>query len=165
MTVTNADTQAIPVAFGFHPAFLWPLPGAGSKLDQVIDFAVDEPGPLARLDANGLIADEIASPVKGSRLLLSDELFKDDALIFLRPNSRSLRFGPANGGSPALKVDFEGMPQLGIWTKPGAPYLCIEPWFGYSSPAEFSGPLSEKPGSINLAPGEAKTFAMSIELV
>ena len=84
------------------------------------------------------------SPVKGRRLTLADGLFEDDALIFLSLNSRSLRFGPANGGSPALKIDFEGMPHLGIWTKPGAPYLCIEPWSGYASPAGFSGALTEE---------------------
>ena len=78
---------------------------------------------------------------------------------------RSLRFGPADGGAPSLKIDFESMPDLGIWTKPGAPLLCIEPWSGYASPATFSGPLTEKPGSVNLAPGEARAFAMSVELL
>ena len=165
VTVTNTDTKPIPVAFGFHPAFRWPLPGAGAKLDQVVDFALDEPGPLTRIDSDGLIARELESPVKGRRLTLADELFEDDALIFLSLNSRSLRFGPANGGSPVLKIDFESMPHLGIWTKPGAPYLCIEPWAGYASPAAFSGPLTEKPGSMNFMPGEAKNFSMSVELV
>jgi len=165
VTVTNTDTKSIPVAFGFHPAFKWPLPGAGPKLDQVIDFALDEPGPLTRINTDGLITRQLKSPVRGRRLLLADELFEDDALIFLNLNSRSLRFGPANGGSPALRIEFESMPHLGIWTKPGAPYLCIEPWSGYASPAEFSGPLTEKPGSVNLGPGEAKAFAMSVELV
>ncbi len=149
--VTNADTKPIPVAFGFHPAFRWPLPGAGARLDHVIDFAADEPGPLTRIDAEGLVARQLESPVEGRRLALEDRLFEDDALIFLSLNSRSLRFGPAKGGSPALKVDFESMPHLGVWTKPGAPFLCIEPWSGYASPADFSGPLTEKPGSITLA--------------
>ncbi|MGO9546677.1 MAG: aldose 1-epimerase family protein [Rhodomicrobium sp.] len=164
-TVTNTDTRPIPVAFGFHPAFAWPLPGAGARLDHAIDFAASEPGPLTRIDAGGLIARELASPVQGRRLALTDDLFVDDALIFLSLNSRSLRFGPADGGSPALNIEFEVMPYLGIWTKPGAPFLCIEPWCGYASPNDFSGPLTEKPGSINLAPGEARVFAMSVELV
>jgi galactose mutarotase-like enzyme len=165
VTVTNADKVPIPVAFGFHPAFKWPLPDAGPKLDQVIEFALAEPGSIARLDANGLIARAAPSPVNGRRLALRDELFEDDALIFLNLNSRSLRFGPSEGSSASLRVAFEGMPQLGIWTKPGAPYLCIEPWHGYASPAGFAGPLTEKPGSVNLAPGEAKTFGMSVELL
>jgi galactose mutarotase-like enzyme len=165
VTVTNTDTKPIPVAFGFHPAFRWSLPGAGAKLDQVVDFALDEPGPLTGLDTDGLVARELESPVRGRRLTLSDELFEHDALIFLGLKSRSLRFGPANGNSTALKIDFEDMPHLGIWAKPGAPYLCIEPWSGHASPAAFSGPLTEKPGSLNLKPGEAKNFAMNVEVV
>ncbi len=165
ITVTNTDTRPIPVAFGFHPGFAWPLPGAGAKLDQAIDFALDEPGLSTRVSAGGLIARELPSPVKGRRLALTDELFEDDVLIFLSLNSRSLRFGPAEGGSPTLKIEFESMPHLGIWTKPGAPFLCIEPWHGYASSDDFSGPLSAKPGSVNLAPGEAKIFAMSVGLV
>jgi galactose mutarotase-like enzyme len=165
-TVTNTDVRPIPVAFGFHPAFRWPLPGAGAKLDQVVDFAMNEPAPITRLDPDGLIARELPSPVVGNRLTPSDDLFDDDALLFLRSQSRSLRLGPARGGSPSLKVDFAGMPHLGIWTKPGgAPFLCIEPWSGHASPADFDGPLSEKPGSINLALGEAKVFQMGVELI
>ncbi len=163
--VTNTDAQPIPVAFGFHPAFRWPLPGAGAKLDQVIDFAEGEPEPVSRIDAEGLIVRDIPSPVTGNRLTLDDALFDDDALIFLKLRSRSLRYGPADGSSPSLKVDFASMPHLGIWTKPGgAPFLCIEPWFGHASPSSFSGPLTEKPGSVNLIPGEARAFEMGVKL-
>jgi galactose mutarotase-like enzyme len=165
-TVFNTDSQPIPVAFGFHPAFKWPLPGAGEKRDQAIDFARDEPEPIARIDAEGLIDREEPSPVQGRRLHLDDSLFDEDALLFLKPSSRSLRYGPASGGSPSLEVAFETMPHLGIWTKPGgAPFLCIEPWSGHASPDSFSGSLMQKPGSLILAPGEARTFAMSVELV
>lgn len=165
-SVTNTDTKAMPVAFGFHPAFRWPLPGAGARTDQLIDFAEEEPNPISRIDAEGLIAREADTPVKGRRLVLEDSLFDDDALIFRELNSRALRLGPADGSFPSLSIDFETMPHLGIWTKPGgAPFICIEPWFGYASPQDFDGPLTEKPGSINLAPGEMREFAMSVELV
>lgn len=163
--VTNTDSRPIPVAFGFHPAFRWPLPGGGARADHVIDFAEEEAGPLTRIDADGLVARELPSPVQGRRLALADALFDDDALIFLRPASRSLRFGAAGGGSPSLRIGFPDMPHLGIWTKPGgAPYLCIEPWQGYASPTGFAGPLTEKPGSLILAPGETKRFSMTVEL-
>ena len=58
VSVTNAGGSPMPVAFGFHPAFKWPLPGAGAKQDYAIDFAADEPAPIARLDGDGLIARE-----------------------------------------------------------------------------------------------------------
>jgi hypothetical protein len=61
-------------------------------------------GAISRLDVDGLLAWEA--------LVLADKLFEDDALIFLRLNSRSLRFGAARGGAPALKIAFDRMPQL-----------------------------------------------------
>jgi galactose mutarotase-like enzyme len=164
--VINTDSQPIPVAFGFHPAFRWPLPGVSGRTDHVIDLALAESGPLSRIDADGLLARELPAPIEGRRLQLADALFDDDALIFLNLSSRSLRFGPASGASPSLLVEFPAMPHLGIWTKPGgAPFLCIEPWHGYASPNGFSDALTEKPGSLNLAPGEAQTFQMSVELI
>jgi galactose mutarotase-like enzyme len=164
--VTNTDVQPIPVAFGFHPAFCWPLPDAGAKTGHAIDFAENEPEPIVRIDAQGLVARELPTAVTGNRLVLADDLFDEDALLFLNLRSRSLRFGPASGGSPSLKIDFEAMPHLGVWTKPGgAPFLCIEPWQGHASPVDFTGPLTEKPGSLSLAPGETKLFEMSVELI
>ena len=67
-------------------------------------------------------------------------------------------------GGRGLRVDFAGMPQLGIWSKPGAPFLCIEPWSGYASPAGFDGELADKPGMSVLAPGEIHRFAMAVTL-
>jgi galactose mutarotase-like enzyme len=57
--VQNTDARPIPVAFGFHPAFRWPLSAAQSREDHVIDFEAEEPGPLTRIDADGLIAREL----------------------------------------------------------------------------------------------------------
>jgi galactose mutarotase-like enzyme len=57
------------------------------------------------------------------------------------------------------------MPHLGIWTKPGAGYVCIEPWHGYASPEGFDGELKDKPGMVAIAPNATATFAMSIEVL
>jgi galactose mutarotase-like enzyme len=59
-------------------------------------------------------------------------------------------------------VSFPGMPHLGIWTKPGAGYVCIEPWQGYASPDTFDGELTDKPGMISIESGSTTRFEMSI---
>ena len=48
--------------------------------------------------------------------------------------------------------------------KPGASFLCIEPWQGHSDPAGFTGPIDEKPGVVMVAPGERRLFTMSITI-
>lgn len=160
--VTNRSTEPMPTAFGFHPAFRWPLPGAGPRAAHVIRFEKAEAAPVRRLDAAGLL-DPTArpTPVAGDALALDDALFHDDALIFDRLESRRLTFG---AGDVSLDVAFEGMPHLGLWTKPGAGFLCIEPWQGHADPAGFVGDLADKPGMIALAPGETRCFAMSATL-
>ena len=57
------------------------------------------------------------------------------------------------------------MPQLGVWTKPGADFICIEPWYGYADPQDRPGDLQLKPGIALLPPGTVKEFAMSISLL
>ena len=158
-TVRNAGAIPMPASFGFHPAFRRPLPYGA---DPVVTFAEEEPGPIAAV-AGGLLSDEPRpSPVEGRTLALTPHLFDDDALIFLSPRSRSVRYGAPGGRG--LTVDFADMPQLGIWSKPGAPFLCIEPWSGHASPAGFDGDVTEKPGMALLAPGERRTFAMRVTL-
>lgn len=158
--VGNRGEAPMPVAFGYHPAFLWPLPG-GARAQHRIVFDKDEPAPISRIDSTGLLAREEPTPVRGRELALEDGLFDDDALIFRQPASQSLTYGAP--GAPELHIRWENLPHLGIWTKPGgAPFLCIEPWQGYASPAGFSGPLSEKPGSILVAPGESRRFCMDV---
>lgn len=159
----NEGREPMPMAFGFHPAFRWPLPDAGAREAQAITFAEVETGPLRRLGAEGLLDPEPRpNPVDGRRLALSDGLFVEDALIFERPQSRALRFG-ADGGR-GLSIAWEGLPHLGVWTKPGAPYLCIEPWSALPAEARAPGPLAKASDLAVLAPGERRRFSMSVHL-
>lgn len=86
-------------------------------------------------------------------------LFTDDAVIFDRINSTSVRY--AAGQGPKLEISWSG--ELGIWSKPsGAPFLCIEPWRGYASPATFDGEFSDKPGLMHIAPGAEETLSFRV---
>lgn len=48
---------------------------------------------------------------------------------------------------------FPGFPHAALWTRPGAPFVCLEAWTGYSDPEGFDGDLVEKPGMRALEPG------------
>lgn len=161
--VANRGDEPMPTSFGFHPALRWPLPGTPGKAGHVIRFDKPEPAPIRRLDGDGLLDPAPRpSPIEGDTLRLDDALFAEDALIFDRLESRALTYqGP--GGS-RVAVDFEGMPNLGLWMKPGAGYLCIEPWQGFSDPAGFEGSLDEKPGMVTIAPGASRSFTMTVTI-
>jgi len=161
-TVSNPGARPLPFAFGYHPAFAWPLPGGAAKAAHRVVFEKDEPGALRVLDAaSGLIAAKPrVTPVKGRELALSPDLFAADALIWDDLASRALSYG-ADGGS-WLDIAFPDMPMLGLWQKPGAHYLCIEPWQGHADAVGFAGDFREKPGVVLLPPGEQRHFRMDV---
>ena len=161
-TIANRGAGAMPASFGFHPALCWPLPYGATRAAHRMRFAEDEPAPVARIDGAGLVRpDREPTRVAGRELRLRDALFDEDALIFLAPASRALVYGAP--GHTALAIDWD-LPELGIWTKPGAGYVCVEPWAGHSDPQGFAGTIEDKPGIFLLAPGEERRFTMRIGL-
>ncbi|MDP1749166.1 MAG: aldose 1-epimerase family protein [Reyranella sp.] len=156
--VTNRGDGRMPAAFGFHPALRWPLPYGKPRAAHEIVFEQDEPAPIRRPIDGLLSSARYPTPVRGRRLVLHDSLFEDGAIVFDRLASRSLVYGEA------LRVSFPRMPHLGIWTKPGAGFVCIEPWQGHASPEDFDGELADKPGMVAIMPGATESFAMSIAL-
>jgi galactose mutarotase-like enzyme len=164
-TVSNRGDEPLWFSFGFHPAFAWPLPGGAAREDHRIEFAKDEPQPIRRIDGpSGLLLPEpFATPVEGRSFAPDAALFEADALIWDRLASRSLTFG-AEGGS-RLDIGFPDTPMLGIWQKPGANYLCIEPWQGMADPDGWDGDFRMKPGVIALDGGASRGFRMDVRVV
>jgi galactose mutarotase-like enzyme len=129
-----------------------------------LEFDVPEGAPVRRLDAQGLLrAESQPTPVVGRRLRLEDALFAEDVLIFDRLQSESLTYGAEHG--PRLRVSFTDTPLLGLWTKPRAGFICIEPWHGIADPAGFTGDFHAKPGVFTVAPGAQKTIVMTVSLL
>ncbi|NBC37711.1 aldose 1-epimerase family protein [Novosphingobium sp. FSY-8] len=160
-TVRNTGDGVMPFSFGYHPAFAWPLPGAEGR-PHTIRFAAEEPQDIRRLDSVGLLQGAgQPTPVVGRDLALDPALFDADALIWTGVNSRALTYG---AGEVALDIAFPDTPDLGIWQKPGARYICIEPWAGYADPVGHDGDLAAKPGIILLPPGQGRTFRMDVAL-
>ncbi|MDB5679898.1 MAG: aldose epimerase [Sphingomonas bacterium] len=161
VTIANRGVAPMPASFGFHPAFACPLPYGEPRADHRIAFADDEPGPIKRL-ADGLIAGDRPSPLDGRTLHLTDALFSDDALIWDSLRSRSVSYSAPSG--PSLRIAFPDTPYLGVWTKPGARFVCIEPWHGHADPVGFTGDFRDKPGIFTVAPGSQRQCAMAITL-
>jgi galactose mutarotase-like enzyme len=152
LEVANSGDAPAPYACGLHPGFRWPFAGAG-RAGARVRFEKDEPAHVPAIAPGGLISAKTrAIPLEGKALPLDDELFGGDALCFLEPASRSLRFEQADGS--AIAMDFSGFGMAALWTRPGAPFLCLEAWTGYSDPEGFAGDLFEKPAMRALAPGE-----------
>lgn len=164
LSLTNPGTRPLPASLGLHPAFRWPLQDGTDKGAHGLTFDEEEPGPVHRLNAEGLLDPcPRPSPIRGRELALTEALFAEDALVFLAPRSRGLRYGGASG--PVLRLAWQGFPQLGLWAKtdPGPAFLCIEPWAGHADPAGWEGDFHEKPGSFQVAPGDTRHGRFTVE--
>ncbi|WGD50647.1 aldose 1-epimerase family protein [Bradyrhizobium sp. CB1650] len=167
LRIVNTGGETLPASLGGHPAFNWPLQPGLSKESYALTFTDEEPFPVRRLDGGLLRAAPAQNPVKGKVLGLSESLFTDDAIIFDRINSASVRYAAGQGAArgPWLEMSWSGFRELGIWSKPsGAPFLCIEPWRGYSSPSGFEGEFSDKPGLMHIAPGADELLSFRIQV-
>ncbi|MEY2868814.1 MAG: hypothetical protein RIR01_1277 [Bacteroidota bacterium] len=157
--VINKTKSKLPFSIGAHPAFAL----NGNFKDYAIKFEKDETLVYNLLE-NDLISNKTKILEKTDNLVeLNYELFANDALIFKGLQSKSLSI--LKNQNPFLKIHFHGFPHLGIWTKKDAPFLCIEPWYGYSDTSESNGNLFEKEG-IQIIEADA-TFCskFSIEII
>ena len=159
--VRNRGHGPMPYAFGLHPGFRWPFCG-GAQSDYSILFDVRERAEVPLIAPGGLFSPETrAIEFAGARLALSPETFAREALCILDARSRGLRFeGP---DSCAIRVEMDGFRHIVLWSRPGAPFLCIEAWTGYGDPVGFEGELSEKPSMIILQPGAEQSHRAVFE--
>jgi galactose mutarotase-like enzyme len=160
--VTNTGDETLPASIGAHPAFNWPLlPGSGKDVYR-LTFSNEEREPIRRLKDGLLRAIPEPTPIRGKTLALSEQLFQDDAVILDRPASTSVRYATDSGRS--IEVSWQGFRELGIWSKPGAPFLCIEPWHGFASPSDFDGEFTDKPGLMQIAPTATRRLKYRIRV-
>ena len=148
-TVNNPGAETMLFSVGSHPAFALDL-DSHALSDYSIEFSEPETIDLYGL-RNGLLTKLEDGYLKNqSTIPLSDSLFNEDALIFQNIKSRTIRLNPIG-----IEVDIRNHPHLGIWQVPGAPYVCIEPWFSFDDTAHSDGLFENKPGIMPLPPSES----------
>ena len=150
-SVKNLDDKKIYFSIGTHPAFMCPITQNEKLEDCYLQFSEKEISNRKILTEEGYISHNENECLNSTdTLMLSKELFKDDALVFDNLKSDKITIKSKNS-SKALTVDFNGFPYMGIWApKDGAPFVCIEPWFGHADYEDFNGEFSEKEGIISL---------------
>lgn len=156
--VINKGDIKMPFSIGAHPAIALP------ENFENYSFKFEKEESLKyNLLENDLISNktEILKTTE-NRVPLTYKLFENDALVFKTLESNSLTILENN--KPYVQVDFEDFPSLGIWTKDQAPFVCIEPWFGYSDTADNSGDLFEKEGILVLEADQSFHSQFSIKI-
>ncbi|HME22812.1 MAG TPA: hypothetical protein VKI44_16000 [Acetobacteraceae bacterium] len=158
-TVTNPGREVLPASLGAHPGFAWPLTEEVEKAAHVLEFAEPETAPVRRLADGLLLHTPEPTPIMGQTLALEPALFAADAVILPEPASRSVRYTAP--GAQAVEFAWDGFRQLGIWSREGGNFLCIEPWHGTASPEDFDGAFSDKPDLMLVAADSALLICIS----
>lgn len=162
--VKNTGSGDMYFSIGAHPGFRCPLLPGEHFEDYYLDFEKPETVSRYLLDEGLQNGRRQAVMLGQQRLPLRYELFQQDAIVLkdLASQRISLRT-PLHGHG--LDFEFRGYPYFGIWTKgPGAPFICLEPWYGIASRVGDSGELMEKEGIICLAAGASFACSYTIRV-
>jgi galactose mutarotase-like enzyme len=151
LEIANPGGEPAPYSCGLHPGFRWPL-GEKGRDGAFVRFGKPERSEVPAIASGGLVSMATKPvPINGRDLALTDSLFAGDAVCFLDCMSRRLAFHDASGASIAM--EFPDFQHVALWARPGAPFICLEAWTGYSDPEGFAGDLFDKPSMRALAPG------------
>jgi len=162
--VTNLDDKAIHFHLGGHPGFKCPINEGEEYADYYLEFEETETVATTLLSENGLISDKTAPVLNTTNILpLHKDLFNNDALIFKDLKSRKVSL-KSHQSNQVLTVHFPDFNYLGIWAKPNAPFVCIEPWLGIADHENTDGDFLKKDGLISLPKGEVFEAEYIIEI-
>ena len=153
LTVRNLGGRPMPYACGLHPGFRWPF-AAGDPADYSIQFGERELGQVPIITKEGLFTRQTRRlQLDGRRLPLSPALFEAEALCFLEPRDRRIRFAHPSGAGIALQL--ENFPYAALWSRPAGRFLSIEAWTGHGDYVDADGDLYRKESMRHLPPGGA----------
>ena len=162
--VINKSDDKMLFSIGAHPAFNWTLKEDEKKENYFLEFENIKETKRYFLNDKGLVYDSVDLKIIDNKIALNEELFKNDALVFEDLNIKTLTLKNSINEN-YIKLNFENFPYLGIWSKPtGAPFICIEPWFGVADSFDSSKNLEDKKGIITLLKDEIFSSFYSIEI-
>lgn len=153
----NTGNEAFWFGVGAHEAYACP---EGIESYRIV---FDEPEKLFHnvLDGSVMTGETALVQPESDTLTLSHALFTNDCLVLQGLASRGVRL-ESTLHDRTVRVDYASLDTLLLWTKPGAPYICIEPW---TNPPDFIGTdydITKKPGMVGLEPGARDTRTHTI---
>jgi len=151
--VFNLDEKSLYFSLGGHPAFNAPISTNEVYEDYYLEFDQKMDLKTHVLSENGLVSDKTEGILDNEdKIRLHKDLFAKDALIFKNIPSKKVALKSKNSGT-ILSVKYSDFKNLGLWAKPGAPYVCIEPWLGIADIEGTDQNLKTKEGIEKLESG------------
>lgn len=160
--VINEGDTDMPFGIGGHPAFKIDREQL-DKGNYYLEFEEEEDKIHFLYLVDGLIGTEYAKNIIQNQKIIPLDIhsFDNDAIIMkgLKSNKVSLK----NNGKTILTMDFTGFPYLAVWTKPKAPFICIEPWMTTADNVNGSGVFRQKTDILLLPPKQEYECKYTVE--
>jgi len=155
--VENRGEGEMYFSLGAHPGF-------NCAMGDILRFDAPETLDSLWIDDEAMLAGGSYPVLENSTdITIHEHLFDKDALILKGIKSKHITL--VRGGKASVKFDIGGAPVLGIWAKPRAEYVCIEPWYGLNDSNELTPDISQKPLIQRLGPGESFTQTWKAEFL
>lgn len=153
--IVNKNDDVMYFSLGAHPAFNCAI---GDKLV----FDLPETLETEKIDLVKSLRMPETIPVLNNEtdIIITKDIFNEDALILHGIKSENITLMSDNH-SRTVKFNLGNAPYLGIWAKPGAPYVCIEPWCGVNDSYEKKDDFSQKDGINAVNAGETYSYTWS----
>lgn len=136
---------------GAHPAFKCDY----STGDYEILFEQNEENIEFLKLRNGLIDTENATNIlEENKIHLTENIFDNDAIIMKNIKSNKVVLQNRNTNKKILEFDFTDFPYLALWSKKGAPFVCIEPWQNTADKIDSNQIYKEKENILSIEPDE-----------
>jgi galactose mutarotase-like enzyme len=149
-------------SLGAHPAFRWPLDESDAPDSHALRFERTETADRLEVGTDGLLTGRKVPFFRDvDQIKLRPDLFRAGAVVLEGLKSDEVTFASESGRGVRLRAP--GARWWGFWTRPGAPFLCLEPWHGVADTAQADWDLRGKPGIVALAPGDSWSWTLRIE--
>lgn len=157
-TVKNADDKTMYFSIGAHPGF-------NCKIGDFLEFAENETLVCEKINPDSIL-DGIHYPSleNETKFIITADVFAKDAHILSGMKSDTL-YLKSNTRKEVIKFYFGDCPYLGVWAKPGADYVCIEPWYGINDSYDKKDDISQKRAIESLEPGEEFSFNWIADII
>lgn len=162
--VENTGDETLLFNIGAHPAFLI---GEGASFSDVqLDFHTNGALTYYRIEDPGSGCCFTDQPHKldthNGIVCLSDDFFSEGVYIFQNGSVQDVTMSVK--GSPVVRITAPDFPYFGVWSKTGAPFICLEPWHGRTDAYGYTGELADKEGIMKLAPKGIFKTSYKIEI-